>query len=84
MARIQGRGTVKGGLPVIAAFDCGYDSFTGEHYAEIAEIYWMKKNGKKGKSITAKVWDSALAEDYGFAMLLEQVSEDVAARREDQ
>jgi len=77
MAIYTGRGTILGGLPVIADVDWGTD-YWGEGYAEIGAIYWMKRDGSKGKPIPQKVFDRAEVYDSCFSSLVEQLSEQCA------
>lgn len=71
----EGKAYLKGCLPVWIVVNCGKDADTpngpGEHYEEVEEIYWLKRNGTKGSHISQKLWDEAEAEDYGFCMMLE-------------
>lgn len=77
MSSYSGQGTILGGLPVIADVDWGTD-YWGEGYAEISAIYWMKRDGTKGKPIPQKVWDRAEIYDSYFSSLVEQLSEQSA------
>lgn len=82
MSRYTGFGTILGGLPIIADVDWGTD-YWGEGYAEIEAIYWMKKDGTKGKPIPQKVFDRAELYDSYFSSLIEQLS-DAAAHESDE
>ncbi len=77
MASYTGQGTILGGLPVIADVDWGTD-YWGEGYAEIEAIYWMKRDGSKGKPIPQSVFDRAEKYDNYFSSLIEQLSENAA------
>jgi len=77
MSYYIGRGTILGGLPVIAEVSWGTD-YWGEGYAEIEQIYWMKRDGTKGKPISRKVFDRAEIYDSYFCSLVEQLSEQAA------
>jgi hypothetical protein len=77
MSSYTGRGTILGGLPVVADVDWGTD-YWGEGYAEISAIYWMKRDGSKGKPIPQSVFDRAEAYDSYFSSLVEQLSEQAA------
>lgn len=77
MASYTGRGTILGGLPVIAEVDWGTD-YWGEGYADISQIYWIKHDGSKGKPIPQKVFDRAENYDSYFSSLIEQLSEQCA------
>lgn len=74
MSSYTGQGTILGGLPVIADVDWG-TSWDGEGYAEISQIYWLKRNGTKGKPIPKKLFDRAELYDSYFSSLIEQLSE---------
>src|SRR5690554_3070611 len=65
--------SIIGGLPVIATVHYFIDQWTGEPSAEVVEIYWMRKNGKRNKPITPKVWARALAHDPNFTRLIADV-----------
>jgi len=75
MSSYTGRGTILGGLPVIADVDWGTDSWTGEGYAAIDQIYWRKPDGTKGKPIPQKTFDRAEVYDSYFSCLIEQLGE---------
>lgn len=73
-----GRGTILGGLPVFAEVSFGHDGFTGEGWAEVEHIYWVKKNDKPGKEIPDHIRDRAEKYDSYFCNLTEQVSDYLA------
>jgi hypothetical protein len=75
----EGRGTICGGLPVIAhvTFTRG-DGWTTDDDAEVDEIYWMKKDGTKGKPIPEHLRERAEKQDYLLCNLIEQVSDYLA------
>ncbi|MCK9361767.1 hypothetical protein M0Q28_06125 [Patescibacteria group bacterium] len=77
MSHYTGRGAILGGLPVIAEVSWGTD-YWGEGYAEIEQIYWMKRDGTKGKPISQKIFDRAEIYDSYFSCLVEQLSEQAA------
>lgn len=83
MPRYTGFGTILGGLPIIADVDWGTD-YWGEGYAEIEAIYWMKKDGTKGKPIPPKVFDRAELYDSYFSSLIEQLSRAAAHESDEQ
>lgn len=70
-----GPGTILGGLPVIAEVVFGYDSWNGEGYAEVENIFWMKRNGERGKQIPQHLFDKAEKYDPYFSCLSEAVSD---------
>ncbi len=45
------------GLPLIAVVNAGYDSFNGESYADLDEVYWRRRDGSRGKLVSDKVRD---------------------------
>jgi hypothetical protein len=73
----EGPGTILGGLPVIAEVSFGVsDGPDGRDYwAEVDTIYWMKRNGSKGKAIPQHIRDRAEKYDYYFCNLIEQVQD---------
>jgi hypothetical protein len=73
-----GVGTILGGLPVVADVSFGRDDFTGEYWAEVEHIYWLKKGDKPGKKIPQHVRDRAAKYDHYFSNLIEQVSDYLA------
>lgn len=74
--------TILGGLAIIADVAFGKDSDTpngpGDYWASVEHIYWLKKNGTKGKEIPQAVRDKAEKYDPYFATLTENVSEMLA------
>ena len=74
--------TILGCLPVIAEVSFGYDSFTGEYYSDVDEIYWQKRNGDKGKPISIAVRDRANKYDPYWAGLIEEANEYLAHEKE--
>lgn len=74
--------TILGGLPVIAEVSFGKDSDTpsgpGDYWAEVENIYWMKRDGSKGREIPKHLWDRAEKYDRYFGSLTEQVSDHLA------
>jgi hypothetical protein len=62
---------------VYAEVSCGKDADTpngpGEFWAEVDAIYWLKRDGTKGKEIPKSVYDRAEKYDYAFCDLIEQV-----------
>lgn len=81
-------GSILGGLPVIAEICFGYDSgtpySTGGGYAEVDAIYWMKRNGSKGKMIPDHLKERAEAYDPYFAELIERATEHLIAEADEE
>lgn len=76
--------TILGGLPVIAQVSFSRDYWTGECDADVDDLFWMKRDGSKGKSIPQHLFDKATA-DYKNADIIEQVVDHLAyADREDE
>jgi hypothetical protein len=71
----SGPATILGGLPVIADVSFGYDSYAMEHWADVGEIYWQKRNGEKGKPIPQHLRDRAEKYDPYFSTVIEQVQD---------
>ncbi len=67
--------TILGGLPVHATVSYGTDDFTGEGWAEVEDICWLRRDGKRGKAIPQEVFDRAEKYDPYFARLTEEVSD---------
>ncbi len=59
--------TIKGGLPAWAEVSFGKDSDTpngpGDYWAEVENIFWMKRDGSMGAPVSEKVFDEAMAYD---------------------
>lgn len=65
--------TIFGGLPVIASVTFSYDSYTMESDAEVEELFWQKKNGKKGKPLPQHLFDRAIdKEESGIITQVEE------------
>lgn len=81
-----GRATILGGLPVFVEINAGKDADTpngpGEYYAEVDGIYWLKRDGTKGKEISEKIWDRAIKYDYGFCDLIEQIFDQISREQD--
>lgn len=77
-SRVRERGTILGGLPVVADVVFGYDSWNMEHWAEVETIYWQKRDGTAGKALPQHIVDKARKYDTGFSCLIEQVSDNLA------
>lgn len=58
MALYGGQATVFGGLPVWAEiiYEKG-DGWMSDDDAYVDQIYWLKRNGQKGKAFSKKLWD---------------------------
>lgn len=69
--------TILGGLTVIAEVSFGYDSGSAyapaEHWSEVEGIFWMKRNGTRGKPIPDHLYERAEKYDPYFAHVIEQV-----------
>lgn len=74
--------TILGGLPVVVDVNFGRDSWTGECYSEVESIWWMKRNGKAGKSIPDHIWNRAEKYDPYFSEMTTRIVEDIAAQLE--
>lgn len=61
------------GLPLIAVVTAGYDAFNGESWSEVAELFWRKRDGSRGKHVSPKVWDKIDGDGDGLNGLTEQV-----------
>jgi len=68
--------SIFGGLPVIAVVSFTRDYY-GECDADVDELYWMKRDGSKGKALPQHLFDKATA-DYKSADIIEQVIEHLA------
>lgn len=68
---------ILGGLPVIAEVSFSYDSYSMEHDASVEDLFWMKRDGTKGKSIPQHLFDKALeyGNDYQGCNIIEQVND---------
>lgn len=79
MASYEGVGTILGGLPIIAKVAFGKDADGpwgyGEYWSEVEAIYWVKRNGTKGKEIPQHIFDRAEKYDPYFCSLTEHLSE---------
>lgn len=82
MASYTGQGTILGGLPVIADVSWG-TNYWGEGYADVDAIYWMKRDGSKGKAIPQHLFDRAEKYDPYFSRLTEQLSDQAAYEARD-
>lgn len=75
--------SILGGLPVFAEVSFGKDSDTpngpGDYWAEVDDIYWMKRDGSKGKPLPEHLFDKAMADDG--ADIIESVSDYLSHER---
>ncbi len=78
----RGHATILGGLPIVADVSFGRDGWTGEYWAEVDALYWMKRDGTAGKPLPQKVIDRAAEYDYGFCYVIEQVSDYLALQEQ--
>jgi hypothetical protein len=82
MSFFEGPCTVNGGLPMWAKCRGGYDSFFGEHWADVDSLHWMTRKGKCGKEVSQAVYERLNKRDpYWESDVLDQVSETAAAAR---
>jgi hypothetical protein len=72
---LSGPATILGGLPVIADVSFTRDYY-GECDADVECLYWMKRDGSKGKPIPEHMYDRL--PDYWQADVIESVSEHLA------
>lgn len=68
--------TILGGLPIIVqmSFSRG-DGWTTDDDFEVVGIFWIKRDGTRGKPVSQKIWDRAEKEDFLFCGLYEQVND---------
>lgn len=78
MGKMEGHGTILGGLPVIGVMTGGYDSYAMEYWTEIVSVHWVKRDGTKGAEIPKHIRDRAEEYDYGLSDLMTQISEQAA------
>lgn len=81
----SGPGSILGGLPVIADvwFSRG-DGWMTDDDAGVDCIYWMKRDGSKGKPIPQHLRDRAEAYDPYFCNLIDQVTDYLIHEDEDE
>lgn len=73
----EGPCTVLGGLPLIAevSFTRG-DGWTTDDDADVDALYWIKRDGSKGKPVSQKIYDRLDKSDpYWQCGVIEQVSD---------
>lgn len=77
MSLASGVGTILGGLPVWADIASGKDPDgpwgPGEYWSEVQTLYWVKRDGSKGKELPQHIVDRAENYDYGFCNLIESI-----------
>lgn len=67
--------TVLGGLPVIADVWFSGPDYEGEYDAGVDALYWMKRDGSRGKELSQKVMDRIEKQSYWDAYVTEQANE---------
>lgn len=75
----EGPATVLGGLPVWAEvwFSRG-DGWTTDDDAGVDQLYWLKRDGTKGKPLSQKIMDRIEKEDYWECDVIDKVSDYLA------
>ncbi len=68
--------TILGGLPVIAEvwFSRG-DGWMTDDDAGVDGLYWIKRDGTRGKHVSRKIWDRLDKIDYWQCDVVEQASD---------
>jgi hypothetical protein len=79
-----GPATVLGGLPVVADVWFSGPDYYGEYDCGVNALYWMKRDGSKGKELSQRVMDRIEKRDpYWDANVTEQVSVYLAYGQDD-
>ncbi len=76
----EGPATILGGLPVIAEvwFTRG-DGWATDDDAGVTALYWVKKDGTKGKEVPESIYERcAKADDYWECDVIDAVSDHIA------
>jgi hypothetical protein len=80
---MEGPCTVLGGLRLIAEVWSSQD-YWGEWDCGVDALYWIRKDGTKGKEVSQKVYDRIEAHDtYWEAKVTEQVFDGLSSIEED-
>jgi hypothetical protein len=82
MPKCGGQATVFGGLPVWAEVE--YENGDGlweSDFAIVDEVYWLKRNGQKGKPFSKKLWERLDKDKDWQTYVIEQVFDDIAYRQ---
>ena len=73
---LEGRSSIKGGLPVWVRIRYGKDVDTpngpGEYWAAVESISFLKRDGAPGTEISQRLWDEGEAYDPYWCALIEE------------
>lgn len=73
--------TVCGGLPLIADVWFSGPDYFGEYDSEVTALYWMKRNGERGKQVSERFMESLEKRNpYWQGDVTEQVSDYYASQ----